>query len=303
MESFALITFLTDFGLDGGYVAACELVILSLYPPVRVVHLTHEVAAGDVRWGAEVLARVAPLGPPAVHLAVVDPGVGTGRRALALHTRRGDFLVGPDNGLLLPAAERLGGALAGWSLDPERVRPQAGLDPESVSLTFHGRDLFAPATALLAGGLLPGVLGEPCSLDSLAKLPPSLQETTDRRIRTEVIEIDRFGNVGLSCRFEVFAQLLGLPQSAFGSILEINVEGETELPWIARVVRTFGELAGGELGVYRDSWGQASLSLNGASAAQLMAAVPGSRVVISLPEAFDSAAAQPRQPSRPSAQR
>jgi hypothetical protein len=91
--------------------------------------------------------------------------------------------------------------------------------------------------------------------------------------------------------------------SVFGSTLEINVEGETELPWIARVVRTFGELAGGELGVYRDSWGQASLSLNGASAAQLMAAVPGSRVVISLPEAFDSAAAQTRQPSWPSAQR
>ena len=103
MKSQDTVTFLTDFGWGGGYVAACEATIVRVHPSARVLHISHEVPVGDVGTGALVLARVAPLYPVAVHLAVVDPGVGTARRPLALSASRGDWLVGPDNGLLVDA--------------------------------------------------------------------------------------------------------------------------------------------------------------------------------------------------------
>ena len=109
MKSLHMITFLSDFGWCGGYVAACEATIARVSPSARVLHVSHEVPVGDVAAGALVLARVAPLCPEAVHLAVVDPGVGTARRPVALAAARGDLLVGPDNGLLIDAAEALGG--------------------------------------------------------------------------------------------------------------------------------------------------------------------------------------------------
>ena len=168
-----LITFSSDYGHAGGYVAACEAVIATLDPSARVLHITHEIAVGDVGEGAQVLARVAPLGPIAVHLAVVDPGVGTSRRPLVVHADRGDYLVGPDNGLLLPAAAALGGVVTAWSLDPHRLRTQAGL-PAHFPATFHGRDLFAPATALLDRGLLPPLLAEPVDAATLTSLPPDV---------------------------------------------------------------------------------------------------------------------------------
>ncbi len=144
MNGLDIITFLSDFGRDGGYVAACEAVVARVQPHARVLHISHEVAVGDVAAGALILERVAPLCPPAVHLAVIDPGVGTERRPLALRTTRGDVLVGPDNGLLPRAADALGGLTGAWMLDPARVRSRAGLRGNCVSSTFHGRDLFAP---------------------------------------------------------------------------------------------------------------------------------------------------------------
>ena len=112
MKSLHNITFLSDFGWCGGYVAACEATMVRVCPQARVLHVSHEVPVGDVAAEPLVLARVAPLCPEAVHLAVVDPGVGTARRPVALATARGDLLVGPDNGLLIDAAEALGGLTA-----------------------------------------------------------------------------------------------------------------------------------------------------------------------------------------------
>jgi S-adenosylmethionine hydrolase len=235
----------------------------------------HAVGLGEVGDGARLLTRVAPLGPVAVHLAVIDPGVGTSRRPLLLRTRRGDCLVGPDNGLLVPAAAALGGVEEAWELDPPRVRGRAGLRP-GVSRTFHGRDVFAPAAALVARGEDPASLGDPAEPLSLVMPTEPLLLVEPTVVRTEVIEVDGFGNVGLS-----------LPMSALpfvGGDLSVEVEeAETEPPWRARRVATFAELEPGVLGIMGDSWGQASLILNGASAAELLGAAPGDVVRLTRP--------------------
>ncbi len=269
----AYISFLSDYGWTGGYVAACEATVATIAPAVRVLHISHEVALGDVRSGGAVLARVAPLGPVAVHLAVVDPGVGSGRGAVALHSARGDYLVGPDNGLLIPAAALLGGIAAAWSLDPRSVRTQADLTPAEPSNTFHGRDVFAPAAALLATGLSPAAIGRPLDPTELLQPPTSLAEIGAEATRTEVTEIDRFGNVALS---------VGLESLAFYGVAElgVTVEAESEQEWRCRVVTTFSDLRPGELGILQDSWGHASLALNGASAAELLGARLGGTVLI-----------------------
>ncbi|MFH0917431.1 MAG: SAM-dependent chlorinase/fluorinase [bacterium] len=262
MNRFDIITFLSDFGWNGGYVATCEAVVARVEPHARVLHISHEVAVGDVAAGSLTLQRVAPLYPPAVHLAVIDPGVGTGRRPLALTTTRGDVLVGPDNGLLPPAAEALGGLTEVWLLDPDRVRKRAGLPSGGVSSTFHGRDVFAPAAALFSAAVDPADYGTPVDPATLVRLPPPTWQVTPQGAVAEVIEIDRFGNVGLALRFDDF-----LPTE---ETLKVDVEGEGLPEWSARVVQTYGELRPGELGVVCDSWGQVALALNAASAAQLL---------------------------------
>ncbi|OFV83219.1 MAG: hypothetical protein A2W26_13080, partial [Acidobacteria bacterium RBG_16_64_8] len=260
MSGFDLITFTSDFGGSGGYVASCEAVLIRLRPTARVLHICHDIGLGDVAVGALVLKRMAPLCPPAVHLAVIDPGVGTDRLPAAITTARGDALVGPDNGLLPPAADALGGLSGAWVLDPGEVRAQACL-VGPVSSTFHGRDLFAPAAALLSAGVEPAEYGSPMDPADLVRQPLATCRVTPQGALAEVVEIDRFGNVGLALRFDEFPHL--------GDALRVDVEGESLPSWDARVVRTYGDLRPGELGVFRDSWGQLALALNAASAAQL----------------------------------
>jgi S-adenosyl-L-methionine hydrolase (adenosine-forming) len=274
VERYELITFLSDFGWQGGYVAACEAILAAVCPHARVLHVSHEVALGDVRDGATTLARVAALTPPAVHLAVVDPGVGTERRPLALQTNRGDLLVGPDNGLLGPAAAALGGVASAWRLIPERVRLTASLPANGLSSTFHGRDLFAPAAALLACGSPIAVLAEPIPSESLATLAPALLERLPGAVRAEVVEVDRFGNVALSLRLDSVGPI--------ADTVTVQVEGEPDPTWTARVVRTFADLKPGELGLLQDSWGHAGLTLNAASAAELLGARRGSVIRLAL---------------------
>ncbi len=262
MKALDMITFMTDFGWCGGYVAACEATIARVRPSVRVLHVSHDVPIGDVAAGALVLARVAPLCPEAVHLAVIDPGVGTARRPIALSAARGDFLVGPDNGLLVDAAEALGGLTGAWALDVGEVRTQAGLPPDRVSTTFHGRDLFAPASALLAAGADPDSLGQPVDAASLVRPVVIAVEKTKTGVAAPIIEVDRFGNVALALPFA------DLPSGESEYLVGVAGDGPPE--WSARVARTYGDLLSGELGLIRDSWGQTALALNGASASELL---------------------------------
>src|ERR687884_1690217 len=140
------ITFLTDFGLADDFVGTCHGVMKRIAPDVQIIDITHGVPPRQVLHGALTLANTLPYMPPGVHLAVVDPGVGSARRALALPDAQGRIHVGPDNGLLIPAAEKFGGIADAHEL----TNPEFAL--ESVSRTFHGRDLFSPAAAHLALG-------------------------------------------------------------------------------------------------------------------------------------------------------
>ena len=267
MNRLDIITFLSDFGWSGGYVAACEASLARIQPRARVFHISHEVDLGDIAAGAMTLQRVAPLFPAAVHLAIIDPGVGTDRWPLAVTTKRGDALVGPDNGLLVAAADALEGLSAAWLLDPERVRAVAGLAVGRVSSTFHGRDVFAPAAALLSAAANPRTIGSPLDPAALVRLVPPKAEVTTEGAVAQVIEVDRFGNVGLALRFTD----LSPGQRAF----TVEMIGEDLPEWNARVVQTYGELRPGELGIFCDSWGQVALALNGASAAQLLSVERG----------------------------
>ena len=179
--TYRWVSFTTDYGTLDGFVAAVKGVIAGIAPDVTVIDVTHQVPAQDVRRGAAVLAQTAPWLPPAVHLAVVDPGVGTQRRGIAVVAARG-VLVGPDNGLLLPAADALGGMTAAYEL----VDPAYRL--AEVSATFHGRDVFAPAAAHLCLGLDPARLGPPVA--DPVRLPEPTVHIGPGEVRAEVLSVD-----------------------------------------------------------------------------------------------------------------
>jgi S-adenosyl-L-methionine hydrolase (adenosine-forming) len=250
------ISFTTDYGLDDGFVAACTGVIARITPAARVLHITHTIPPQDIRRAATILAQTAPYLPPAVHLAVVDPGVGTPRRPVAIATPNG-LLVGPDNGLLVPAAEALGGIDAAHQLtDPEYRLP-------AVSATFHGRDIFAPAAAHLAAGVHPEQLGPAVNPTTLVRLPDPHTVVSQGKLTTEVLTIDRFGNIQLAAR-----ELGGL-----GPALRV---GDQE----AIVGHTFADAPDGGLVVYLDSAGYVAIAVNGGSAAAKLGVAAGDRVVL-----------------------
>lgn len=267
-----VLTFLSDFGWGQGYVAACELVVARLAPTVRIVHLSHDVAPGAVLRGAELLRRTLPLGPTGVHLAVVDPGVGSGRRALCVAAGRGDYLVGPDNGLLLPAAESLGGVTGCWGLVPSRVRSLAQL-PNSISSTFHGRDLFAPAAALLATGRPVAALGDPVDPAALMRPAFPMPRWDNVGVGANITEVDRFGNIQLGVDFGEILDRLAWREGDRVLVTLGHAHVHT-----ARLVSTFADLKIGELGLLADSWGKATLACNQTAAASLLEVMDGEMV-------------------------
>src|SRR5689334_9200468 len=171
-----------------------EAVVTRIAPDARVVHLTHGIEPQGVLQGALALAHALPYAPVGVHVAVVDPGVGSERRAVVVATGDGRLLVGPDNGLLTFAADELGGVTAAYAIENEELFLQP------VSRTFHGRDVFAPVAAHLAGGLEPAAVGAALDPTTLVRieLPPA--ELEEGHVRATAMAIDRFGNVALSVR-------------------------------------------------------------------------------------------------------
>jgi S-adenosylmethionine hydrolase len=253
MAGFEWISFTTDYGLSDGFVASCHGVIARLAPGVRVIDVTHGVAPGDVPRGAAVLAQTVPHLPPAVHVAVVDPGVGTARRGVAARTP-GGLLVGPDNGLLPWAADALGGIEALVELaNPEWFLPD-------VSRTFHGRDIFAPVAARLALGTDLADAGPATDPTTLIRLPEPVVAVGEGWLEAEVLTIDRFGNVQLAAGGEALDGL--------GTHLRVGG---------VRAVRgtTFAAAAPGGLVVYVDSAGRAAVAINGGRAAVVLSVTPG----------------------------
>jgi S-adenosyl-L-methionine hydrolase (adenosine-forming) len=264
-----VITFLSDFGLQDDFVGTCHGVIATIAPDARVIDVTHGVRPGHVLQGALVLANTLPYMPAGVHLAVVDPGVGSSRRALALRDREGRVHVGPDNGLLVPAAERFGGVAEVHEL----ANAEYSLQP--VSRTFHGRDLFSPAAAHLAAGVALGELGPPLDPDELVRLDLPQPEVGQNRIRTVVVVVDRFGNVALNLRREHLADV----ELAAGTRVELTANGDR---FFAVFARTFGDAPRGSLIVYEDSYGSLALAVSRGSAAQLLRVEEGSEIVLDL---------------------
>jgi S-adenosylmethionine hydrolase len=246
------ILFVTDYGLEDGFVGVCHAVMARVAPDVRVIDLTHGVPPQDVLAGALALQEAVPHGPTdAVYLGVVDPGVGTDRRGVALAAGEA-FLVGPDNGLLLLAARELGGVERAVSLDPDRV----AVGP--VSATFHGRDVFAPAAAMLAAGADLGALGDDIDSSWLAVVEPEEPLVAPGRLGTTVLGIDRFGNLRLAVRPE------HLGAAGLGDDLVLESGSD---PVAVRRVATFADLGEDELGLLEDSGGWLAVVRNGGSAA------------------------------------
>jgi len=264
-----VITFLTDFGLQDDFVGTCHGVMATIAPDARVIDVTHGVRPGHVLQGALVLANTLPYMPVGVHLAVVDPGVGSSRRALALRDRDGRLYVGPDNGLLLVAADRFGGVAEAHEL----ANAEYSLQP--VSRTFHGRDLFAPAAAHLAGGVALGELGPPLDPDELVRLDLPEPEVGQNRIRTVAVVIDRFGNVALNLRREDVEDA----ELAAGTRVELVCRGDR---FYAVFARTFGDAPPGSLILYEDSYGSLALAVSRGSAAQLLGVEEGGEIVLDL---------------------
>jgi hypothetical protein len=248
------VSFTTDYGTSDGFVAACKGVIAGIAPAVRILDVTHDVGPQDVRRGATVLAQTVGYLPPAVHLAVVDPGVGTDRRGVVLVTGAA-LLVGPDNGLLLPAAEALGGVLAAHELTEPRFRL-----PE-VSTTFHGRDVFAPAAAHLAAGVPPADFGP--AVTALVRLPEPRTVVADGWLTSDIIGVDRFGNLQLAAGGQELAEF-GLRR---GDQVRVRHNRSTV---DGTVGDTFADVPPGSLLVLVDSAGQVSLAVNGGSAAEAL---------------------------------
>jgi S-adenosylmethionine hydrolase len=254
----ALITLTTDFGLRDPYVAQMKGVILSTAPDVRIVDVTHEVAPHDIAEGALALEAAAPHFPSGtVHVGVVDPGVGTARRGVAVASR-GAILIGPDNGLFTPFLDA-----PGWHAVELRA-PE--FRPPRVSPTFHGRDVFAPVAAHVAAGVPLARLGPP--VRDLVRLPWPAPSLRDGSVEGEVVAVDRFGNLITSLAAGV-VEALGP-----GAVIRLGTR-------TLALVATYGELRPGEAGGLIGSSGRLEIAARESSAAARLGAGRGAAIVVS----------------------
>jgi S-adenosylmethionine hydrolase len=261
------ITFLSDYGSVDEFAGVCRAVIACIAPDATVIDLTHGIPRHAVRQGAFVLANALPFAPAGIHLAVVDPGVGSERRAVAVQVASEErILVGPDNGLLAPAVAALGGAEEAVDLRDSTFR----LEP--VSATFHGRDLFAPVAANLAAGAELAEAGSPIDLDSLValELPEPLIE--EQRIVAHVLHVDSFGNLILNVRVTQLADTFLQPGER--STLEAG-KARLALPF----GNAFSDVPADEPLLYEDSSGFLAIAINQVSAAEVLGLGPDDEVL------------------------
>ncbi|MDX6475840.1 MAG: hypothetical protein QOH95_1351 [Gaiellaceae bacterium] len=262
------IAFLTDFGLQDDFVGTCHGVMARIAPEARVIDLTHGIAPQAILQGAIVLRNTIPFMPVGVHLGVVDPDVGGKRRAVAVRTADGRTFVGPDNGLLLLAAEELGIEEARELVDERYRLPD-------VSRTFHARDIFAPAAAHLAAGVPIDQLGPAVDPKTLVRVGVPDPEVGRSQISATVIAVDRFGNIATNLRSEHIAGL-GL---SVGDRVEVRLSLDR---YYAFVAGTFADAPAGELILYEDSYGLVTLAISRGDAARLTGVGPGDELRIAV---------------------
>ena len=271
------IVFLSDFGTTDPFLGTCHAVLQRLSPGVTVIDLAHGIVPQQVLQGAVALHDAAPYLPAdAIVLAVVDPGVGSARRAICVRGADRRFYVGPDNGLLLLAAERDGPLYEARELTDPRYR----LD--SVSATFHGRDIFAPAAAHLAAGVPFSELGPVVDASLLARVEVPLPEVEPGQLEAQVVAVDRYGNLQLAAGVADLVAA-GFVPSAVVEVASAHPSAEEIEVSPATVGRTFMDVAPGALLVHEDSSGRLAVALSGGSAARQLAWEPGHAVVLSRP--------------------
>jgi S-adenosyl-L-methionine hydrolase (adenosine-forming) len=267
MKPREIVTFLSDYGLEDEFVGVCHGVMLKIAPHLRILDIHHNILRQHVRHGAIVLQQSMPFMPESVHLAVVDPGVGSGRRALAVESSWGEVFVGPDNGLLIPAVLSSGGVQRAFTITDERFL----LTP--ISRTFQGRDVFAPASAHIANGVDPSELGEPIDAAELVTLEMPHAWVHDDHLHAEVLQVDRFGNL----QFDLERSQLEEVGLLNGRRLEVRVEGHrVSVPLGA----SFGDVEAGEFVMVEDSYRYLSLAINNGDAAAKLRARAGSTAII-----------------------
>lgn len=250
----SIVCFTSDFGTSDGWVGVCHAVIYRACPQARVVDLAHNIPPFDIRKAAAVAAAGVWQLPDALHLVVVDPGVGGGRRDLVMVTGEGAVLVGPDNGVLMPATWRSGGVAQAYSVQPANLAFQAPLP------TFHARDVLARAAALLACGVEASALGDPVDPASLAPAPFRQSHAEGDVLVAEVIDIDRFGSVRLGIS-AAEAHEHGLDNRRIEIIIG---HSRIDVPF----GHTFSDVAEGEAVALIDSSGWLTIAVHLGSAAE-----------------------------------
>ena len=273
------VVFLTDFGLADAFVGTCHAVMRRIVPGLEIVDLSHGIAAQNVLQGALALHDAAPFLPAdAIVVAVVDPGVGSSRRAIAVRGGDRRFWIGPDNGLLLLAAERVGPLFEARELADPRWR----LDP--VSATFHGRDIFAPAAAHLASGVSFSELGPTIDPSLLGRIEVPAPVVAPGSLEAQVVAVDRFGNLQLAAGRDDLS-VAGFVPGAAVEVSSAHPDDEDVAVTPATVGRTFADVGPGALLVHEDASGRLAVALSGGSAAAELAYAPGHTVTLFRPGA------------------
>jgi S-adenosylmethionine hydrolase len=244
-------------------------VIKRIAPDVEIIDITHGIPPQHVLQGALVLASTLPYMPVGIHVAIVDPGVGSDRRPVALRGGDGRVYVGPDNGLLVVAAEGLGGVEEAVELANEDFM----LTP--VSRTFHGRDIFSPAAAHIAEGVELEQLGPSVELDALVRLELPTPQVGQARIRATALYVDRFGNIQLNLTSSDLERVGIVP----GTKVELEIRFER---YFAVAARTFADVNPGDIVLYEDAYRNIALAINSGDAARMFSARVGQEVLLSL---------------------
>jgi len=267
------VSLLSDWGARDPSAAIARGVVLGIAPDALIVDITHEVEKFNIRHGALMLWCALPYLPSGAHIAVVDPGVGGRRRGVVIETARGDYLVGPDNGLLLPGADRLGGITRCHAIENTQY-----LLPV-VSATFHGRDMFAPAAAHLALGVPLEHIGPALDPRTLTAIDWPPVRVGDGELDTAVIYRDTFGNLKLAGLTADLLEAVGPLERGEQLTLLIGGDGRRRrqaISWGS----TFSDVPVGESLLYEDSYGRLCIAQNQGSAAEAMRLSEGTPLAI-----------------------
>lgn len=268
-----LITLTTDFAVQSQGIASMEALILDIMPEAHVVHLSHGISDFDLRSGARVMEAVNYL-PIGFHICVIDPGVGTKRKPLIIQTKRGDFLIGPDNGVLIPALNILGGVIKVVKIK----NPKYMILP--ISPIFHGRHIFAPAAAYLAKGIPIDKFGPILDFKKLVEAPYKEAKLKGRKIEAEIIHVNKFGSIHLNITHSTWDQL-GV---SLGQTIKITFNNQKISKAFLRIalpfVETFGQVEQGKPLILKDDFGRMEVALNQGNFAKKYQVKVGDKVII-----------------------